>query len=49
MNPGDILAGVALASVPLWSVKLAVVIALVVVSAALAVGVWALFGRRGGE
>ena len=48
MSPGDILAGVALASVPLWSVKLAIVLALVVVSAALLVGLWLAFGRRGG-
>lgn len=49
MSPGDILAGVALASVPLRSVKLAVVLALVAVSAALVYGMWLVFDRRGGS
>lgn len=49
MSPGDIMAGVALASVPLWSLRLGVVLALVVVSAALVCGLWLVFGRRGGE
>lgn len=49
MNPGDIVAGVVLASVPLWSLRLGVLLALVFVSVALLVGLWAVFGRRGGS
>lgn len=44
----DILAGVVLASVPVWSLRVAVVLVLVGVSALLLVGLWLVFGRRGG-
>ena len=49
MTAGDVLAGVALASVPVWSLRLAVLVAIAFVSAALLVGIWAIFGRRGGS
>ena len=49
MSPGDILAGVVLASVPVWSLKLGLVLALAPVSGALLVGICLVFGRRGGE
>ena len=49
MSPGTIAAGVVLASLPVWSLRLGVVLALVAVSAALLVGLFLVLGRRGGE
>jgi hypothetical protein len=49
VSPGDILAGVVLASVPVWSLKAALVLALVPAAGALLFGLFLVFGRRGGE
>ena len=49
MSGGDILAGVVLASVPVWSLKLGLALALAPAAAALLVGLFLVFGRRGGE
>ena len=48
MIRADVLTGVVLASVPVWSLRLGVLLALAVVSAALVYGMWLVFGRRGG-
>ena len=47
MSPGDILAGVALASVPLWSIWAAVWSVLIGCAFVLLLGVVLVFGRRG--
>ena len=49
MSPGDILAGVVLASVPAWSLTAGLVLALAPAAGALLFGLFLVFGRRGGE
>ena len=49
MSPGTIAAGVVLASLPVWSLKLGLVLALAPVSGALLVGLFLVLRQQGGE